>query len=116
MGVSEDDTIILCAGAEEYSIKADGTILEKRNQDPQTATLLAQQRTIKGNDGKYYQLRHKWICPIIETNGDVVYRAPFVDVMARVSWIGLFISFPGMCYEGVAAIKNKQNNKPNVEE
>ena len=57
MGVSEDDTIILCAGAEEYSIKADGTVLEMKDQNPQIATLLAHQRTIKGNDGNYCSQR-----------------------------------------------------------
>lgn len=109
MGVSTDNQIILCAGAEKYLIKTDGTILSKsEDQNSKTANALARKQLVQGNNGEIYRLRHRWICPTIDCDGTVIYRAPFVDVMARVSWIGLFVSLPGMWYEGMSKIKNKR--------
>lgn len=101
MGISSDDHILVTSGGDIYTLQLDGTVIRKDDDINSKINLtLYKQRHTTGNDGAQYRLRHEWIWPTIAKNGSVVYMAPIVDMLARMTFMLVFILVaPGVIYE-----------------
>lgn len=112
MGISSDDHILVTSGGDIYTLQLDGTVIRKDDDVNSKMNLaLYRQRLITGNDGAQYRLRHEWIWPTITKNGSVVYMAPIVDMLARMTFMLVFLLVsPGSIYEIISDRKNEERN------
>ena len=104
MGISPDDHILVTSGGDIYTLRPDGTVVRKDDDvNGKMNLVLYRQRLIVGNDGAQYRLRHEWIWPTITKNGSVVYMAPIVDMLVRMTFMLVFILVsPGLIYEVIS--------------
>lgn len=94
MGISDDDHILVTGGGMVFTMQLDGTVIkEEKDINSKVSLTLDKQRVIIGNDGNQYRLRHKWIWPTITQNGKIIYMAPVVDMLGRISFMLYFPLF-----------------------
>ena len=112
MGISLDDHILVTSGGDIYTLQLDGTVIRKDSDiGGKMSLMLNKQRLLVRNDGTQYRLQHEWIWPIITKNGQVIFMAPIVDMLARASFILFFILVsPGLIYEIISGRKKQAKN------
>lgn len=94
ISVAEDDTIVVADGTYVHTLSLDGAVISQEN-DIQSKITNQQEgiRQIEGNDGNHYELIGKMFWPMVKKNGVIIYTAPFVDMLIKLTLAGAFVCF-----------------------
>ena len=88
MRVDASDKIIVSDMGNIYTLDLQGTLIDQ--QEDSNSSCYYEVREFKRYEhpsGNVYELKHRWIFPVILKNGEVIYRVPFADFIARISFL-----------------------------